>query len=104
MTGNSPDSVALFFQDPANIKRLSIGQINRLDGALLEIKELQAKELNDVDLANRDVQVRNLRGQMAAIIDEALSNSVTTENPTISENTEPSSPRHMTGKEGHHFG
>lgn len=104
MVEENPDSVTLFFRNPANIQQLKVSQLLKLADLQTDIDELKDQELNDVDLAHRDVCVGRLRDNMVEIVEGAMVDGRTVDRPTVHADSRPVSPHHMTGKDGHHLG
>jgi hypothetical protein len=104
MVAKEPDSLTLFFQNPANIHRLSISQLQKLTDLQARIDELNAHNLSDFELANRDIQVRHLRNEMSAVVETAMVDGDIAHQTASTANITASSPRHMASINGRHFG
>jgi vacuolar-type H+-ATPase subunit I/STV1 len=65
------DEVTSFFSNADSFRRLTTGQYITLSNRQDQIDALNAQELSDFELANRDIQVQNLRQEMVAIVTAA---------------------------------
>lgn len=104
MAVKDPDSVTLFFQNPTNIHRLRVSQLLKLTDLQASIDELNAQNLSDFNLTNRDIQVGHLRNDMAVIVEGSMVDGVIVDRCATDSGLASPGPRHMTSTEGCHFG